>query len=136
MNYAMFNTVYQSYATNIIKMEEKVDPIHAIGACYCHECKFSIPSGHDFKKYLYCQEDEEYDRCVESNGFCNKGVKKGKIMNWIATKNDLEFGDIYDEESQDSKEELWNADPNCEHNIISMPSGGVKCTKCKGWCCY
>ena len=51
MNYAMFNTVYQSYATNIIKMEEKVDP-HSCCGCYCYECKFSTPSEYDFQKIL------------------------------------------------------------------------------------
>lgn len=32
--------------------------------------------------------------------------------------------------------ELWNADPNCEHNVVCAPGGGVKCTKCLGWFCY
>jgi hypothetical protein len=33
-------------------------------------------------------------------------------------------------------EELWDADPNCKHNVIDAPGGGVKCTKCDGWFCY
>jgi hypothetical protein len=32
--------------------------------------------------------------------------------------------------------DLLDADPNCEHNIVSAPGGGVKCTKCTGWFCY
>ena len=32
--------------------------------------------------------------------------------------------------------ELWDADPNCKHDIKNAPGGGVKCTKCRGWCCY
>ena len=32
--------------------------------------------------------------------------------------------------------ELYNADPNCEHNVVPQLSGGVKCTKCGGWFCY
>lgn len=32
------------------------------------------------------------------------------------------------------KEELWDGDPNCKHNIISLWNG-VKCTKCGGWYC-
>ncbi|MBE3085603.1 MAG: hypothetical protein IMZ64_05225 [Bacteroidetes bacterium] len=33
--------------------------------------------------------------------------------------------------------DLFNADPNCDHNIVCAPSGGgVKCTKCTGWFCY
>lgn len=33
-------------------------------------------------------------------------------------------------------EELWEADPNCVHDIQAQPSGGIKCTKCRGWFCY
>lgn len=33
-------------------------------------------------------------------------------------------------------EELWNADPNCKHEIIGARGGGVKCTKCPGWFCF
>lgn len=32
-------------------------------------------------------------------------------------------------------EELYDADPNCKHNIVSQWSG-VKCSKCPGWFCY
>lgn len=32
-------------------------------------------------------------------------------------------------------EELYNADPNCVHNVVPV-SSGVKCTKCDGWFCY
>lgn len=32
-------------------------------------------------------------------------------------------------------QELWDADPNCEHNIVAAPGGGVRCTKCAGWYC-
>lgn len=31
--------------------------------------------------------------------------------------------------------ELWDADPKCQHHIVEAPGGGVKCTKCRGWCC-
>lgn len=30
--------------------------------------------------------------------------------------------------------ELWNADPDCDHDIKALWSG-VKCTKCSGWYC-
>lgn len=33
-------------------------------------------------------------------------------------------------------QELWEADPNCVHDIQAQPSGGIKCTKCRGWFCY
>lgn len=31
---------------------------------------------------------------------------------------------------------LYNADPNCEHDIQPQWGGGVKCEKCTGWFCY
>ena len=30
--------------------------------------------------------------------------------------------------------ELWNADENCEHEILA--GNGIRCTKCSGWFCY
>lgn len=45
------------------------------------------------------------------------------------TYDDLKF-----EHLRDIK--LYNADPNCNHNIVPQLSGGVKCTKCGGWFCY
>jgi len=32
--------------------------------------------------------------------------------------------------------DLWDADPNCHHEVVDAPGGGVKCTKCRGWFCY
>lgn len=32
--------------------------------------------------------------------------------------------------------ELYEADPNCVHKIISAGGGGVICKKCKGWFCF
>lgn len=78
MLYIMCGTGYQSNAMSVIKMADEVDPIHAMGACYCHECKFSNPSEYDFQKYLRCQEDEEYERCVQPNEFCSRGKRKEK----------------------------------------------------------
>lgn len=33
------------------------------------------------------------------------------------------------------EEELYNADPNCKHEIVS-DSSGIRCKKCGGWFCY
>lgn len=33
-------------------------------------------------------------------------------------------------------DELWDAKPMCRHHIVCQPRGGVRCTKCGGWCCY
>ena len=32
-------------------------------------------------------------------------------------------------------EELWGANPNCDHNIVFGDNGGIRCTKCRGWQC-
>lgn len=34
------------------------------------------------------------------------------------------------------RDELWDADPKCQHDIQIAPGGGVKCTKCRGWFCF
>lgn len=28
---------------------------------------------------------------------------------------------------------LYNADSNCQHLVVDVPSGGIKCKKCGGW---
>ena len=33
-------------------------------------------------------------------------------------------------------DELWDADENCDHEIMYPPGGGMKCHKCGGWFCY
>ena len=33
-------------------------------------------------------------------------------------------------------EELWGADPNCNHNVVFGDNGGICCTKCRGWQSY
>ena len=32
--------------------------------------------------------------------------------------------------------ELWDADPDCDHEVVNAPGGGVKCNKCPGWFCF
>jgi len=31
--------------------------------------------------------------------------------------------------------ELWDGSPDCEHEVVDSPGGGVVCVRCKGWCC-
>lgn len=57
--------------------------------------------------------------------------------------DDEEIEDYYDNDSlwEDESvwsedEELWNADPDCKHNIVCASGGGIKCTKCSGWFCF
>lgn len=33
-------------------------------------------------------------------------------------------------------DELFNADPTCDHRIVAAGGGGVRCIKCPGWFCY
>jgi hypothetical protein len=35
-----------------------------------------------------------------------------------------------------SNMELYEADPECEHEVEDAPGGGVRCTKCSGWFCF
>lgn len=44
--------------------------------------------------------------------------------------------DIYLKFSDSNIPHLWNADKNCDHKVVSASGGGVKCTKCSGWCCF
>ena len=34
------------------------------------------------------------------------------------------------------EETLFDADPDCEHDIQAKPNGGVGCVKCGGWFCF
>lgn len=40
----------------------------------------------------------------------------------------------YEESSHEY--ELWDAVPSCTHEIRSACGGGIRCTKCGGWCCF
>lgn len=44
--------------------------------------------------------------------------------------------DIEPEEESIDYGELYAADPDCKHNIVGAPGGGVKCTKCPAWFCF
>jgi hypothetical protein len=38
-------------------------------------------------------------------------------------------------ENDESDNELYDADPDCDHQIIAKWSG-VECSKCGGWFCF
>lgn len=42
----------------------------------------------------------------------------------------------YPDAIQPADEELWQADPNCQHETYCAPGGGIKCRHCPGWFCY
>ena len=47
---------------------------------------------------------------------------------------------LLDEEAKSptsyTNDDLFDADLNCKHEVVSAPGGGVKCTKCPGWFCF
>lgn len=42
--------------------------------------------------------------------------------------------ELFDEFAKNA--DLFDADPECKHEIVDAPGGGVKCTKCTGWFCF
>jgi len=48
----------------------------------------------------------------------------------------LENGYVMPDPIKKPEPELWDADPNCDHDEQPASGGGVRCTKCKGWFCY
>jgi hypothetical protein len=88
-----------------------------------------------FENYRECKHcmDGMKNEIGETLAFCEL---------WDEWKN-VTLGDCFGNcESQEEEFEylrntkLYNADPNCNHNIVPQLSGGVKCTKCGGWFCY
>ena len=41
-----------------------------------------------------------------------------------------------EEEEEKEEIELWDADPNCDHELDENVWSGIKCKKCGGWFCY
>lgn len=89
----------------------------------------------DYRKCKHCMDGMK-NEIGETLAFCEL---------WDEWKN-ITLGDCFGNcESQEEYAEdykylrntkLYNADPNCNHNIVPQLSGGVKCTKCGGWFCY
>ncbi len=77
MLWAMCGTGYQSDAMWVVKRADEVDPIHAMGACYCHECKFRH-TGQCSTAYNKGPNDyDDYDWIIDEDyGFCSDGEKE------------------------------------------------------------
>lgn len=43
---------------------------------------------------------------------------------------------VQGDKDYDKYGELWNALIGCRHIIKAQRSGGIRCIKCGGWCCY
>ena len=66
-----------------------------------------------------------------------------KQANMVEEKEKFKYSEETYEEKEDNvvkchwdTEDLFNADPKCDHDVIQATGGGVKCTKCRGWFCY
>lgn len=89
----------------------------------------------DYRKCKHCVDGMK-NEIGETLAFCEL---------WDEWKN-ITLGDCFGScESQEEyaegyeylrNTELYNADSNCDHNIVPQLSGGVKCIKCGGWFCY
>lgn len=88
--------------------------------------------------YKHYNAFDNYSKSVEQisdfNDFIGKCV--GAFLDdnlYYVCDDDEEYEEDYEYLKYIS---LYNADPNCDHNIVPQLSGGVKCTKCGGWFCY
>lgn len=52
------------------------------------------------------------------------------------TENKSRSKDCKECDGQSHFHELYDADPECRHNIKCASGGGIKCTKCGGWFCF
>lgn len=42
----------------------------------------------------------------------------------------------YDWRNADQTDTLYAADPECIHELVDPPGGGIACRRCPGWFCY
>ena len=54
----------------------------------------------------------------------------------ICSKANSGSGDCKNCNGHINVDELYEADPDCEHDITDASGGGIVCTKCGGWFCY
>lgn len=53
----------------------------------------------------------------------------------VRTEEGRQIREAFTSKAVKPPEDLYDADPNCDHNVVSRWSG-VKCSKCPGWFCY
>lgn len=63
-------------------------------------------------------------------------ISKSKLGNYNIKKDKVIFLSEHIIVDPCKTDELYNADPNCEHEVIHKLSGGIACIKCTGWFCY
>lgn len=88
--------------------------------------------------YKHYNAFDDYSKSIEQvsdfNAFIGSCVHAFLDDNLYYVIDDDEEDDFDYESLRNTN--LYNADPNCKHNIAPQLSGGVKCTKCGGWFCY
>lgn len=56
---------------------------------------------------------------------------------WEELRNSAMYEPIEPADSPVEDQELFDASPDCEHDVRPAPfGGGIKCTKCPGWFCF
>ena len=72
------------------------------------------------------EEEEEACKVWIEEQLDSSGTSVKIICKWVEDE----------EVNKDYQGELFDADPNCKHELILRYGGGVKCRKCGGWYCY
>lgn len=69
--------MYEELFRKRVEMAPTIDPVHAAGACRCHECQDSYKSSGSSTGYR-CKNWGVYDTDCECdpNGFCHKGTRR------------------------------------------------------------
>ncbi|WP_082052344.1 hypothetical protein [Ruthenibacterium lactatiformans] len=58
---------------HMIKSRATVDPVHAAGACYCNECKFTCIGENEVESWCYCKMT---NRNINLTDFCSWGQRR------------------------------------------------------------
>jgi hypothetical protein len=56
------------------------------------------------------------------------------LLDEVDARDSVAFLEIC-KKRQEPEQKLYDADPNCKHEIVALWSG-VKCKHCPGWFCY
>jgi len=91
------------------------------------EHKMELPVVNVSGRFLLDWGDE-----TDSQQACVHGIK----LRWICEECAEELAKAQPASDPQNKDILWDANPDCDHNIVDSPGGGVKCTKCGGWKCF
>lgn len=78
------------------------------------------------------ENKQHNDFCGECEHLARIDYKTRCLKYGLYVPNTLEKSDKCKKDS--NSQELWDADPNCDHDIEVLWIG-VKCKKCGGWFC-